>query len=153
MRTFLPKSIAVPRLAGRTPSAAAVVTCYGRRLPPSRTRGIPRCHRGCRNGRCGGGPRSSSAPPTGDPRRSSGSRTRRFGRWWPPLALVLIFISELVKLRWGAAVGALVIVGAVIRWNWPREAPMTVEEEDDFEREYGVPVNAHGSVVVAAWAR
>ena len=28
---------------------------------------------------------------------------------------------------------------------------MTVEEEDAFEREHGVPVNAGGSVIVAAW--
>ncbi|MDP8930744.1 MAG: cytochrome c oxidase subunit 3, partial [Actinomycetota bacterium] len=73
---------------------------------------------------------------------------------WPlvaALGVVLIFLSELVKLRWGAAVGALVIIGAVIRWNWPQEAPMSIEEEETFEREYGVPVNAHGSVVVARW--
>jgi cytochrome c oxidase subunit I+III len=39
----------------------------------------------------------------------------------------------------------------VIAWNWPQEAPMTVEEEDAFEREHQVPVNAGGSVIVAAW--
>jgi cytochrome c oxidase subunit I+III len=71
---------------------------------------------------------------------------------WPLVAAVgaaSIFLSELVKLRWGALVGALVIVVAVVRWNWPQPAPMTEEEEEAFEREYGVPVNAHGSVVVA----
>jgi len=74
---------------------------------------------------------------------------------WPLVAglgVVTIFLSELIKLRWGAAVGAAVIVVAVIRWNWPQPAPMTVEEEeDDFERTYGVPVNTGGSVVVARW--
>jgi cytochrome c oxidase subunit I+III len=73
---------------------------------------------------------------------------------WPlvaALGVVLIFMAELFKLRVGALVGALVIIGAVIRWNWPVEAPMRVEEEAAFEREYGVPVNAHGSVVVATW--
>jgi cytochrome c oxidase subunit I+III len=73
---------------------------------------------------------------------------------WPLIAaggVVLIFLSELVKLRWGAAVGALIIVGAVIRWNWPVEPPMSVEDEEAFEREHGVAVNAGGSVVVATW--
>jgi cytochrome c oxidase subunit I+III len=71
---------------------------------------------------------------------------------WPlvaALGVVLIFVSELVKLRWGALVGALVVIGAVVRWNWPQPAPMTPDDEEAFEREYGVPVNAHGSVIVA----
>ncbi|MEX0658183.1 MAG: cbb3-type cytochrome c oxidase subunit I [Egibacteraceae bacterium] len=73
---------------------------------------------------------------------------------WPLITafgVVTIFLSELVKLRAGAGVGALVIVVGVIGWNWPQDAPMTTEEESDFEREYGVPVNAGGSVVVARW--
>ncbi|MDQ3708472.1 MAG: cytochrome c oxidase subunit I [Actinomycetota bacterium] len=73
---------------------------------------------------------------------------------WPLIAaggVVLIFMAELVKLRLGAAVGALIIVAAVIRWNWPVEPPMSVEDEDAFEREHGVAVNAGGSVVVATW--
>jgi cytochrome c oxidase subunit I+III len=73
---------------------------------------------------------------------------------WPAIAaggVVLIFMAELVKLRLGAAVGALVVIGAAIAWNWPKDPPMTVEEEDAFEREHHVPVNAGGSVVVAAW--
>jgi cytochrome c oxidase subunit I+III len=65
------------------------------------------------------------------------------------VGVVLIFLSELVKMRWGAFLGAAIVVVAVIRWNWPQPAPMTPDEEEDFEREYGVPVNAHGSVVVA----
>ncbi|HWC10751.1 MAG TPA: cbb3-type cytochrome c oxidase subunit I [Acidimicrobiales bacterium] len=74
---------------------------------------------------------------------------------WPLVAacgLVLVFIAELLKWRWVIAVGAVVLVAAVIRWNWPEEPPMTVEEEDAFEREHHVPVNAGGSVVVATWA-
>jgi cytochrome c oxidase subunit I+III len=74
---------------------------------------------------------------------------------WPLVAacgLVLIFVAELVKVRWVIAAGALILTAAVIRWNRPEEPPMTVEEEDAFEREHGVPVNAGGSVVVATWA-
>jgi cytochrome c oxidase subunit I+III len=73
---------------------------------------------------------------------------------WPLFTawgVLLIFLAELVKLRWGAALGVLVIVASAISWNWPHQAPMTVEEEDEFEREHGVAVNAGGSVVVAAW--
>jgi cytochrome c oxidase subunit I+III len=73
---------------------------------------------------------------------------------WPLVAgcgLVFIFAAELTKLRWGIAVGAAIVTAAVIAWNWPQEAPMTVEEEAAFEAEHGVPVNAGGSVVVAAW--
>jgi cytochrome c oxidase subunit I+III len=73
---------------------------------------------------------------------------------WPLVAgcgLVLIFAAELAKLRWGLAVGAAIVTAAVIAWNWPQDAPMTVEEEDAFEAEHGVPVNAGGSVIVAAW--
>jgi cytochrome c oxidase subunit I+III len=73
---------------------------------------------------------------------------------WPlvtALGVVLIFLAELVKLRWGAAAGALIIVAGAIAWNWPQPPPMSVEHEEAFERKYGVPVNAHGSVVVARW--
>ena len=74
---------------------------------------------------------------------------------WPLVGacgLVLTFIAELVKLRWLIALGALVLVVAVIRWNRPEEPPMTVEEEEAFEEEHHVAVNAGGSVVVATWA-
>ena len=73
---------------------------------------------------------------------------------WPlvtAFGVVLIFMAELFKFRWAAGVGALIIVAAVIAWNWPQEPPMTAEEEDAFEREHGVPVNAGGSVVIARW--
>jgi cytochrome c oxidase subunit I+III len=74
---------------------------------------------------------------------------------WPLVSacgLVLVFIAELVKLRWVIAVGALVLVVGLIGWNRPEDPPMTVEEEDAFEREHDVAVNAGGSVVVATWA-
>jgi cytochrome c oxidase subunit I+III len=73
---------------------------------------------------------------------------------WPLIAafgVVGIFMAELFHVRVAAFVGALIIIVAVIRWNWPVPAPMEVGEEEAFEREYGVPVNAHGSVVVATW--
>jgi cytochrome c oxidase subunit I+III len=73
---------------------------------------------------------------------------------WPLVAasgLLLTFLAELVKLRWGILAGVLVITAAVIAWNWPDEPPMTVEEEAAFEREHHVPVNAGGSVVVGTW--
>ncbi|MDQ4029051.1 MAG: cytochrome c oxidase subunit 3, partial [Actinomycetota bacterium] len=74
---------------------------------------------------------------------------------WPLIAaagVVLIFLAELTKLRWAIGAGVVVVVAAVIGWNRPEEPPMTVEEEDAFERANHVPVNAAGSVVVAAWA-
>jgi cytochrome c oxidase subunit I+III len=73
---------------------------------------------------------------------------------WPLIGaggLLLVFVAELIKLRWGILAGVLVITAAVIAWNWPDEPPMTVEEEAAFEREHQVPVNAGGSVVVSTW--
>ncbi len=73
---------------------------------------------------------------------------------WPLVTasgVVLIFIAELAKLRWAIGLGVVIIVAGAVGWNWPVEPPMSVEEEDAFEREYGVPVNAGGSVVVATW--
>jgi cytochrome c oxidase subunit I+III len=73
---------------------------------------------------------------------------------WPLVAgagVALIFLCELLKIRWGIAVGVAVIVASAIAWNRPQPPPMTVEEEDAFERRHGVAVNAGGSVVVAAW--
>jgi cytochrome c oxidase subunit I+III len=74
--------------------------------------------------------------------------------FWPLVAasgLVLIFLAELVKIRWGAAVGAAVVILGAIGWNWPQDPPMSAEDEEAFEREHQVPVNAAGSVVVATW--
>jgi cytochrome c oxidase subunit I+III len=74
---------------------------------------------------------------------------------WPLFAacgVVLIFIAELFKFRWAIGAGVLVLVAAVILWTRPHEAAMTVEDEDAFEREHNVAVNAAGSVVVATWA-
>jgi cytochrome c oxidase subunit I+III len=73
---------------------------------------------------------------------------------WPLVGacgLVLIFLAELLKARLGIAGGIVVLAVGIIGWNWPEEPPMTEEEEEAFEKEYGVPVNAGGSVVVAAW--
>ncbi|MBW3576962.1 MAG: cytochrome c oxidase subunit I [Actinobacteria bacterium] len=73
---------------------------------------------------------------------------------WPLIAgggVALIFLSELVKLRWGAAFAAAIVVIAAIGWNWPSEPPMTVEDESEFERQHDVAVNAGGSVVIARW--
>lgn len=73
---------------------------------------------------------------------------------WPLVAAcgtVLIFLSELLKLRPGALVGALVIGFAVIMWNRPTEPPMTVEEERAFEEAHGIPVHAGGSLVISRW--
>jgi cytochrome c oxidase subunit I+III len=73
---------------------------------------------------------------------------------WPLVAaggVLVIFLAELLKLRWAIALGLLVLVVSVIGWNWPEEPPMTIEEEDEFERDHQVPVNAGGSVIVAAW--
>jgi cytochrome c oxidase subunit I+III len=73
---------------------------------------------------------------------------------WPLITaggVLLIFLCELIKLRWGIAVGVGVIIAGVIGWTWPQKPPMTEDEEAAFEREHGVPVNAGGSVVVAAW--
>jgi cytochrome c oxidase subunit I+III len=73
---------------------------------------------------------------------------------WPLVAacgVVLIFIAELIKLRWIIAIAVVTVLVALIAWNWPEDPPMTVEEEDAFEQEHGVAVNAGGSVVVATW--
>ena len=65
--------------------------------------------------------------------------------------MVAIFAAELFHQRWGAGVGALVVVIGAIGWNWPQDAPMTEEEELAFEAEHGVPVHGGGSEVVAQW--
>jgi cytochrome c oxidase subunit I+III len=73
---------------------------------------------------------------------------------WPLVTacgVVLIFIAELIKLRWVIAGAVLLVIVGAVGWNWPQEPPMTVEEEDAFEQEHGVAVNAGGSVVVATW--
>jgi cytochrome c oxidase subunit I+III len=73
---------------------------------------------------------------------------------WPLLTavgVVGIFASELLKLRWGILASAAWVVVCALAWNRPDEPPMTVEEEEDFEREHGVPVRAYGSLVVPRW--
>ncbi|HZB43538.1 MAG TPA: cbb3-type cytochrome c oxidase subunit I [Ilumatobacter sp.] len=74
---------------------------------------------------------------------------------WPLIAaigLVAVFVGELTKLRWVFPLAAVILVVGIIGWNWPDEPEMTAEDEDAFEREHEVPVNAGGSVVVARWA-
>jgi cytochrome c oxidase subunit I+III len=73
---------------------------------------------------------------------------------WPFVAAcgtVAIFAAELIKVRWGALVGAAVVVVGVIAWNRPEPAPITEEEEQAFEDEHGIPVRVGGSLAVAKW--
>jgi cytochrome c oxidase subunit I+III len=73
---------------------------------------------------------------------------------WPLIAgigTVGIFASELLHLRWGALVGAAVVVFAVIMWNRPESPAMSEDEEIRFEEEHRIPVRAGGSVVIARW--
>ena len=74
---------------------------------------------------------------------------------WPLITaggVLIIFLAELSKVRWGIAVGAVGVVIGAIAWNWPHDPPMTTAEETAFEEEHGVAVNAGGSVVITAWA-
>jgi cytochrome c oxidase subunit I+III len=73
---------------------------------------------------------------------------------WPLITaggVLIIFLCELIKLRLGIAAGVAVIIVGMIGWTWPEPPPITEEEEAAFERTHRVPVNAGGSVVVAAW--
>ncbi len=73
---------------------------------------------------------------------------------WPlvaALGTVAIFAAELLKLRLGALAGALVIVVAVIGWNWPEDAAITEEEELAFEERHRIPVRVGGSLALARW--
>jgi cytochrome c oxidase subunit I+III len=73
---------------------------------------------------------------------------------WPffaALGTVTIFVGELLKMRVGALLGAVVVVVSVILWNRPEEAPITEGEEEAFETEHKVPVRTGGSLAVARW--
>jgi cytochrome c oxidase subunit I+III len=73
---------------------------------------------------------------------------------WPFIAavgVVIIFGAEILKFRIMALVGALVVVVAVIRWNWPEPADASEEEELAFEQRHGIPVHLVGSWVVPRW--
>ncbi len=73
---------------------------------------------------------------------------------WPFVAAcgtVAIFAAELFKQRWGALVGAVIVLVGVILWNRPRAAPITEREEVEFENEHGIPVRVGGSLAVAKW--
>lgn len=71
---------------------------------------------------------------------------------WPVVAavgLVTIFGSEIFSLRMVSLLGLIVLVVAVIGWNWPSETPTSDEEERAFEAEFGIPVRTYGSRVVS----
>jgi cytochrome c oxidase subunit I+III len=73
---------------------------------------------------------------------------------WPLIAAigtVIIFAAELMKVRILALGGALVLIFAVIRWNWPEPADITEEEEEEFEAEHGIPVHTGGSPTISRW--
>ncbi|MPZ52308.1 MAG: cytochrome c oxidase subunit I [Acidimicrobiia bacterium] len=73
---------------------------------------------------------------------------------WPLIAAlgtVTIFAAELLKLRWGAFVGAVVIVAAVIAWNRPDDVPISEEEEVAFQEEHQLPLRVGGSIALARW--
>ena len=74
--------------------------------------------------------------------------------YWPLVAavgMVGIFGAELLKLRWGIALSALLVLFAAIMWNRPDDPPMELEEELEFEAEHGIPVRARGSLVIPRW--
>ncbi|MAT96986.1 MAG: cytochrome c oxidase subunit I [Anaerolineaceae bacterium] len=71
---------------------------------------------------------------------------------WPFVAavgLVTIFGSEIFSLRPLSLLGIVVLVVAIVGWNWPSETPTNDEEERAFEEEYGIPVRTYGSRVVS----
>lgn len=72
--------------------------------------------------------------------------------FWPvvcAVGLVTVFGSEIFSLRPVALLGLLVLVVGVIGWNWPDTSPTATEEEEAFEKEYGIPVRPYGSRTVA----
>ncbi len=73
---------------------------------------------------------------------------------WPlaaALATVSIFAAELLKFRIGAVVGVVLLILALIRWNWPEPVDMTEEEELAFEAEHNIPVHSGGSPTISRW--
>ncbi|MGH8945538.1 MAG: cbb3-type cytochrome c oxidase subunit I [Acidimicrobiia bacterium] len=73
---------------------------------------------------------------------------------WPFVAavgVVIIFGAEILKARVLALLGALVVVVAVVIWNWPEPAEVSEEEEIAFEERHGIPVHLGGSWIVARW--
>ncbi len=73
---------------------------------------------------------------------------------WPFVAAVgtvVIFAAELFKVRWGAFVGAAIVIVGVVLWNRPQTAPITEQEEVEFEERHGIPVRVGGSLQVAKW--
>lgn len=71
---------------------------------------------------------------------------------WPfvsAVGLVTIFGSEIFSLRPLSVLGIVVLIFGVVAWNRPTDVPTSEEEEEEFERKYGIPVRPHGSRVVA----
>jgi cytochrome c oxidase subunit I+III len=71
---------------------------------------------------------------------------------WPFVAavgLVTIFGSEIFSLRPLSVLGIVVLVVAIIGWNWPSETPTSDEEERAFEEKYDIPVRTYGSHTVS----
>jgi heme/copper-type cytochrome/quinol oxidase subunit 3 len=66
--------------------------------------------------------------------------------------MIMVFAAEVFSLHWLTAAGLLVVVVSVAAWHWPDEAPSSEEEEEQFEREYGVEVYSGGSPTVTRWA-
>ena len=73
---------------------------------------------------------------------------------WPlftAMGVVGIFAAELLKLRWAAWIGALVVIVGAIGWNLPEDVDVTEEEEEEFEARHGIPVRVGGSPVLSRW--
>jgi cytochrome c oxidase subunit I+III len=71
---------------------------------------------------------------------------------WPfitAVGTIIIFGAEIFHARLVIGFGALIVVFALIAWNWPTQAPITEEEEEAFEEEHGIPVRTSGSRAVA----
>ena len=70
---------------------------------------------------------------------------------WPFFASVgtiTIFASEIWNLHLMTLIGALVLLVSIIGWTWPEPAATSEEEEQAFEKRYGVRVLTTGSFAV-----
>jgi cytochrome c oxidase subunit I+III len=74
---------------------------------------------------------------------------------WPFIAALgmgTIFAAETFSLHWLALVGVVVLLGALIGWNWPERLPTPLEEEERFEQDTDIPVRPNGSPIITRWA-
>ena len=74
---------------------------------------------------------------------------------WPFIAALgmgTIFAAETFSVHWLALVGLIILLGALVAWNWPESVPTSPEEKERFEREIGLPVYPSGSPVIDRWA-